>query len=204
MAVSRQHARRGRCADRVRPRPERRASIRCAATTCTLRSAAIMSARRARCAIRRAGTLVTNVSIEHRLSTDAGHAILDVPGMAFGPNFQPDELTRLTEGVVALVNGTVTGQGRINWARGGKVTSTGDFSTAEHGPRRAVRAGDRPHDDDALHRPARARDRAAPGRDGRVDQPRHPGRERNDHTTRCCPTTSSRSSAANGRSWAAG
>jgi translocation and assembly module TamB len=76
------------------------------------------------------GTLVTNVSIEHRLSTDAGHANLDVPGLAFGPNFQPDELTRLTEGVIALVNGTVTGQGRINWASGGQVTSTGDFSTA--------------------------------------------------------------------------
>ena len=76
------------------------------------------------------GTLVTNVAIEHRLSTGAGHATLDVPGLAFGPNLQPEELTRLTEGVVALVNGTVSGQGRIDWAEGGKVTSSGDFSTA--------------------------------------------------------------------------
>ena len=76
------------------------------------------------------GTLVTNVSIEHKLSADAGHASLDVPGIAFGPNFQPDELTRLTEGVVALVNGTITGQGLINWGPGGEVTSSGDFSTA--------------------------------------------------------------------------
>ena len=76
------------------------------------------------------GTLVTDVSIEHRLSTGAGHALLDVPGLAFGPNFQPDQLSRLTEGVVALVNGTVKGQGRIDWASGGEVTSTGDFSTA--------------------------------------------------------------------------
>jgi hypothetical protein len=76
------------------------------------------------------GTLVTNVDIEHRLSTGAGHAKLDVPGLAFGPGLQPEELTRLTEGVVALVNGTVRGQGRIDWAEGGKVTSTGDFSTA--------------------------------------------------------------------------
>ena len=37
------------------------------------------------------GTLVTDVTIEHRLSTGAGHAILDVPGLTFGPNFQPDE-----------------------------------------------------------------------------------------------------------------
>jgi translocation and assembly module TamB len=76
------------------------------------------------------GTLITDVSIQHRLSTGAGHALVDVPGLAFGPNFQPDALTRLTEGVVALVNGTVRGQARIDWGAGGKVTSTGDFSTA--------------------------------------------------------------------------
>jgi len=76
------------------------------------------------------GTLVTDVNIEHQLSTGAGHALLDVPGLAFGPNLQPDQLTRLTEGVVALVNGTLRGQGRIDWASGGKVTSTGDFSTS--------------------------------------------------------------------------
>ena len=76
------------------------------------------------------GTLVTDVSIEHRLSTGAGHAILDVPSLTFGPNLQPEELTRLTEGVIALVNGTIAGQGRINWDARGHVTSTGDFSTA--------------------------------------------------------------------------
>ncbi len=76
------------------------------------------------------GVLVTNVDIEHRLSTAAGKATLDVPGLTFGPNLQPEQLTRLTEGVVALVNGTVAGQGRINWSSGGQVTSSGDFSTA--------------------------------------------------------------------------
>jgi hypothetical protein len=74
------------------------------------------------------GIRVTDVSIEHQLSTGVGHAILDVPGITFGPNLQPDELTRLTEGVVALVNGTIFGQGRIDWS-GSKVTSTGDFAT---------------------------------------------------------------------------
>jgi hypothetical protein len=59
-----------------------------------------------------------------------GHATLDVPGLTFGANLQPDELTRLTEGVIALVNGTISGQGRINWDAKGNVTSTGDFSTA--------------------------------------------------------------------------
>jgi translocation and assembly module TamB len=76
------------------------------------------------------GALVTNVSIVHRLSSGNGHALLDVPGLTFGTNLQPDEITRLTEGVIALVNGTIRGQGRIDWASGGKVTSSGDFSTA--------------------------------------------------------------------------
>ncbi len=75
------------------------------------------------------GALVTEVNIEHRLSSGAGHATLDVPGLTFGPNFQPNEITRLTEDVIALVNGTITGQGRIDWTASGKVTSTGDFST---------------------------------------------------------------------------
>ncbi|HUP67973.1 MAG TPA: YdbH domain-containing protein [Sphingomicrobium sp.] len=76
------------------------------------------------------GNLISNVAIEHRLSSGAGHADLEVPGLAFGPNFQPDELSRLTESVVALVNGTISGHGRIDWTATGHVTSTGDFSTA--------------------------------------------------------------------------
>jgi hypothetical protein len=75
------------------------------------------------------GTLVTDVSIEHSLNSGNGHADLDVPGITFGPNLQPDELTRLTQGVVALVEGTITGHGRIDWTGAGKVTSSGDFST---------------------------------------------------------------------------
>ena len=75
------------------------------------------------------GTRVTDVSIEHRLSTGEGNATLDVPGITFGPGLQPEELTRLTEGVIALVNGTMYGQGRIAWSGDGSVTSTGEFST---------------------------------------------------------------------------
>jgi len=85
---------------------------------------------RATGALRHEGTLVSNVSIEHQLSSGEGHADLDVPSLTFGPNLQPEELTRLTEGVIALVNGTITGHGRIDWNSLGKVTSTGDFSTA--------------------------------------------------------------------------
>ena len=77
------------------------------------------------------GTHVTDVSIEHSLNSGAGHATVDVPGITFGPNLQPEELTRLTEGVIALVEGTLRGRGRIEWSGSGAVTSSGDFSTQD-------------------------------------------------------------------------
>jgi len=86
---------------------------------------------RANGSLRHDGTRVTDVAIEHRLSTGAGHATLDVPSLTFNENLQPDEITRLTEGVIALVNGTISGRGRINWDSSGKVTSSGDFTTAD-------------------------------------------------------------------------
>jgi len=76
------------------------------------------------------GTRVADVTVHHRLSTGKGEALIDVPELTFGPNFQPEEITRLTEGVIALVNGTIQGHGRIDWNSAGKVTSEGDFSTA--------------------------------------------------------------------------
>ena len=75
------------------------------------------------------GTRVSEVTIAHRLSTGVGHADLNVPGLTFGEGLQPEELTRLTEGVIALVQGTISGRGRIDWT-GTKVSSSGDFSTA--------------------------------------------------------------------------
>ncbi|MES2001441.1 MAG: YdbH domain-containing protein [Pseudomonadota bacterium] len=76
------------------------------------------------------GVKVMNVSLEHLLASGLGHANLDVPGLTFGAGLQPDDLTRLTQGVIALVNGTISGSGRIDWNNQGKVTSSGDFSTA--------------------------------------------------------------------------
>ena len=74
------------------------------------------------------GTKVADVDIAHNLDSGAGEALLDVPGIRFGANLQPEELTRLTQGIVALVNGGLSGQGRIAWSGSGPVTSTGAFT----------------------------------------------------------------------------
>jgi len=74
------------------------------------------------------GSQVTRVEIAHQLGSGAGNAILDVPGIAFTEAFQPEQLTRLTTGIVALVRGTVKGRGEIAWSPDG-VTSGGSFST---------------------------------------------------------------------------
>ena len=74
------------------------------------------------------GVAVTDVSLTHDLRDGTGGATLAVPGITFGPAFQPDALTRLTVGVVANVVGTVRGEGHIAWSPQG-VTSDGDFAT---------------------------------------------------------------------------
>jgi len=74
-------------------------------------------------------TEVTRVSVVHDLSAGSGHALLDVPGVAFAPKgLQPEKLTPLTLGVIANVAGTVAGEGRIDWGPQG-VTSSGTFGT---------------------------------------------------------------------------
>ncbi|GAA4765975.1 hypothetical protein GCM10023219_08900 [Stakelama sediminis] len=75
------------------------------------------------------GALVTKVAITHDLATGTGHADLDVPGISFKTDgLQPDDVTPLTYGVIANVDGTVSGQGHIAWNAKG-VTSNGDFKT---------------------------------------------------------------------------
>ncbi|MGV3556403.1 MAG: intermembrane phospholipid transport protein YdbH family protein [Croceibacterium sp.] len=72
--------------------------------------------------------VVTDVDIRHNLATGTGHADLAVPGLLFDRQLQPVTLSRLMLGVVANVEGTVTGTGRIDWNEGG-VTSGGQFSS---------------------------------------------------------------------------
>lgn len=76
----------------------------------------------------KSGVALTDVAIHHDLGAGEGDATLAVPGITFGPAFQPEAFTRLTLGVVANVAGTVRGEGRIAWNRDG-VTSSGDFDT---------------------------------------------------------------------------
>lgn len=76
------------------------------------------------------GTRVAEASVDHHLRTGAGEAVLDLPGLTFTEDFQPEALTPLTIGVVALVRGTVTGQGRIRWDSEA-TRSTGTFATAD-------------------------------------------------------------------------
>jgi translocation and assembly module TamB len=72
---------------------------------------------------------VAHVVIAHDLSHGSGRADLTVPAIVFSKAFQPDDLTKLTYGVIADVNGTITGEGHIRWTPQG-VTSDGVFRTA--------------------------------------------------------------------------
>ncbi|WP_236698790.1 YdbH domain-containing protein [Sphingomonas sp. Leaf198] len=75
-------------------------------------------------------TKVADVTLTHALGAGAGKADLAVPAIAFAKDrLQPDALTPLTFGVIADVNGSVSGEGHIAWNPDG-VTSTGVFRTA--------------------------------------------------------------------------
>lgn len=78
---------------------------------------------------RKSGTKILDTVITHDLSSGAGHADLRVDELRFGDDFQPDQLTSLALGVVANVQGSVVGDGRIDWTPDG-VTSRGTFATA--------------------------------------------------------------------------
>jgi hypothetical protein len=74
------------------------------------------------------GTRIVRADIEHSLSTGRGLATLDVPGIRFDKDYQPEQLTRLTTGVVALVEGILSGKGEIAWDEKG-VRSSGTFGS---------------------------------------------------------------------------
>ena len=79
---------------------------------------------------RQTGTKILDTIIRHRLADSSGFADLQVRELRFHDGFQPDQLTSLALGVVANVQGSVVGDGRIEWTAEG-VTSRGTFATAD-------------------------------------------------------------------------
>jgi hypothetical protein len=85
------------------------------------------------------GTRVADVDIRHALGSATGRALLAVNDLRFTERFQPDLLTPLVLGVAANVDGTISGDGRIEWdAQGarstGKVATRGMNLAAAFGP----------------------------------------------------------------------
>ena len=78
---------------------------------------------------REKGVRILDTVIHHKLGDGTGFADLKVKELRFGEAFQPDMLTPLALGVVANVQGSVVGDGRIEWTPQG-VTSRGTFATA--------------------------------------------------------------------------
>lgn len=76
----------------------------------------------------RSKAAISAVTLAHDLRTGRGNAVLDVPGIDFDPKLQPEALTPLTLGVIANVQGQVSGRGDIRWTADG-ATSDGRFRT---------------------------------------------------------------------------
>jgi len=76
----------------------------------------------------KSGRGVVTVAVVHDLGTAVGSAKLSVPGLVFDKGLQPDDLTPLAKGVIAVAKGTITGEGRVDW-KGDKVTSGGTFGS---------------------------------------------------------------------------
>ncbi|MEO1730424.1 MAG: YdbH domain-containing protein [Pseudomonadota bacterium] len=75
---------------------------------------------------RQVGTEITRVAITHDLTSGEGSAVLNVDELTFGPSFGVEDLTGLAKGVIAYTNGSISGEGRINWTTD-NLTSTGEF-----------------------------------------------------------------------------
>ncbi|MBA4046263.1 MAG: hypothetical protein C0471_17880 [Erythrobacter sp.] len=72
--------------------------------------------------------LVADVTLAHDLATAAGRARFTVPGIAFGKGLQPEDLSPYAKGVIAFADGTVTGEGRVDW-NADAITSNGTFGS---------------------------------------------------------------------------
>jgi len=73
---------------------------------------------------------VSRVAIRHDLTTGTGSADLVVESLLFDSALQPVALSPLALGIVANVEGVVTGSGRIDWNEAA-LTSSGSFSSTD-------------------------------------------------------------------------
>ena len=76
----------------------------------------------------KSGALLSRLALQHNLSDGRGGAQLEVEKLSFNDRLQPEAISPVTLGVVANVQGSLRGQGRIDWTPQG-VTSSGRFST---------------------------------------------------------------------------
>ncbi|MBI1401922.1 MAG: hypothetical protein GC147_01740 [Porphyrobacter sp.] len=72
--------------------------------------------------------LVAEVTVDHDLATARGGARLAVPGLVFDKGLQPEDLSYLAADLIVFADGTITGDGRIDWT-GEDVTSSGSFAS---------------------------------------------------------------------------
>jgi hypothetical protein len=74
------------------------------------------------------GRLVAEVAVAHDLATAQGGTRLSVPGLVFDSALQPEDLSYLAQDLIVFADGTITGEGRIDW-RGDAITSSGRFAS---------------------------------------------------------------------------
>lgn len=75
-------------------------------------------------------TAVAAINILHALDKSEGRALIDVQSLTFNERLQPEQLTPLTLGVIANVQGEISGAGRIDWdSSADGIKSTGTFRT---------------------------------------------------------------------------
>jgi hypothetical protein len=96
--------------------------------------------------VRSAGSdrVLAQVSLTHDLSATRGTLDARAPALTFGKGFQPEDVSKLSKGVIADASGVLTADAHIAW-RNGRITSGGhvssegfDFASAA-GPVRGVK-----------------------------------------------------------------
>ena len=75
-------------------------------------------------------TAIAAIDIVHTLKDSEGRALIDVQSLMFNERLQPEQLTPLTLGVIANVQGEMSGTGRIKWdSSENGIKSSGTFRT---------------------------------------------------------------------------